>query len=148
MILASSNADCKCGGTTAFGGKDCQHSIYGCGVVFRLEPNGNETVLYAFNQDIGDGIVPGAGLVADAGGNLYGTTLFVANLDCRSVGGTVFKLTPEGKETVLHEFCGRKIYEPGASLLLLKGYLYGTASSGFGCKRPDSRCGSVFAIQK
>ena len=83
-------------GTTGFGGKNCQHSIFGCGVVFKLEPNGNETVLYAFNQDSGDGIVPDAGLVADAGGNLYGTTLFVSESDCQSAGGAVFKLTPDG----------------------------------------------------
>ena len=63
--------------------------------------------------------------------------------------GTVFKVTPVGKETVLHEFYGRNSYEPGASLLLVKGDLYGTASSGFRCgRRNDNRCGSVFELQK
>jgi len=141
-------------GTTGFGGNSCYHSIFGCGVVFKLQPNGNETVLYAFagpRKAAGetDGIVPDAGLVADAQGNLYGTTLFGGNPDCRFTCGTVFKVTPDGKETVLHTFSTRKSYEPGASLLLVKGYLYGTASSGSNCgKYSNHRCGSIFEVQK
>jgi len=136
-------------GTTAFGGNACQYSIFGCGVVFKLQPNGNETVLYAFNEGCCDGIVPDAGLVADTGGNLYGTTLFGGNPECRFTCGTVFKVTPDGKETVLHEFTSTKSYEPGASLLLVNGYLYGTASAGIRCgRRLNHHCGSVFQLKK
>ena len=45
----------------------------GCGVVFKLDRSGNETVLYTFTGGA-DGSGPSAGLVRDAAGNLYGTT--------------------------------------------------------------------------
>ncbi|MGB8898208.1 MAG: choice-of-anchor tandem repeat GloVer-containing protein [Methylocella sp.] len=62
-------------GTTYGGGSEC---IYGpgCGVVFKLSPGGTETVLHSFAG--GDGALPEAGLIADASGNLYGTTKWVA----------------------------------------------------------------------
>lgn len=78
-------------GTTSVGGSSC-----GCGTVFRLDPSGNETVLHSFSGT--DGAYPWAGLVLDAKGNLYGTTL-----EGEALGwGAVFKLRPTGKETLLH----------------------------------------------
>jgi len=41
--------------------------------VFRIAPDGTETVLYAF-QGGSDGDEPLAGLIMDGAGNLYGTT--------------------------------------------------------------------------
>jgi uncharacterized repeat protein (TIGR03803 family) len=134
-------------GTTAFGGSACGHSVFGCGTVFKLEPNGNETVLHGFCESCDDGIVPDAGLVADANGNLYGTTLFFGG-ECRFECGTVFKLAPAGKETLLQVLDTRNSYEPGASLLLVKGHLFGTASSGFHCTDSNHKCGSVFELRK
>ena len=43
----------------------------GCGVVYKLDPSGQETVLLSFNW--ANGASPEAGLLRDAGGNLYGT---------------------------------------------------------------------------
>jgi hypothetical protein len=43
----------------------------GCGVVFKLDPAGNETVLHTFTGGA-DGAFPGA-LTLDASGTLYGT---------------------------------------------------------------------------
>jgi len=136
-------------GAAAFGGNSCWFSVLGCGAIFKLEPNGNESVLYTFAAG-GDGFVPDAGLVADDRGNLYGTTLYGGNQGCSGDGcGTVFRLAPSGKETVLHAFNGRDGYEPGSNLLFVNGRLYGTASSGFACGRSPRRgCGSVFELQK
>ena len=133
-------------GTTGFGGNPCQHSIFGCGTVFKLEPNGSESVLYAFNQGCCDGIVPDAGLVADAEGNVYGTTLFGGDPECGC--GAVFKLTASGTESVLHAFQCGKGAEPGASLLLRKDDLYGTTFGGNFCGRGGHRWGSAFELRK
>ncbi len=78
----------------------------GCGMVFRLAPNGTETVLFTFPDWKRDGCRPVAGLIADAAGNLYGTTEFGGSgQGCHDQGcGTVFKLAPDGTETVLHSF--------------------------------------------
>lgn len=64
-------------GTTEFGGKFTQTcggvQAGGCGVVFKLDRIGQETVLHKFNGT-SDGYFPGALLIEDAAGNLYGTT--------------------------------------------------------------------------
>src|SRR5262249_30183786 len=63
-------------------------------------------VLYRFcsQSNCSDGLWPYAGLIADVGGNLYGTT-GAGGAVCRLYGcGTVFKLAPDGTETVLHQF--------------------------------------------
>ena len=70
-------------GTTLLGGAS------GVGTVFRLDTNGNLTVLHTFTGGL-DGGYPYAGLVIDAQGNLYGTTAGGGVADR----GTVFKLTP------------------------------------------------------
>ena len=44
----------------------------GFGVVYRLDPAGNETVLLAFGGGV-PGVSPSAGVIRDAKGNLYGT---------------------------------------------------------------------------
>jgi uncharacterized repeat protein (TIGR03803 family) len=69
----------------------------GCGVVFKLDTGGNETVLHAFTGE-SDGAFPQGGLVMDALGNLYGTALQGGDFNCsfnqiRGC-GVVFKITP------------------------------------------------------
>jgi uncharacterized repeat protein (TIGR03803 family) len=120
-------------GTTAAGGAACTKKD-GCGTVFKLAPDGTETVLYAF-QGGDDGGEPRAGLVADQGGNLYGTTTIPK--------GTVFKVTPEGVHTVLHIFESGDGADPLAGLITDNaGNLYGTAAVGGG----RCGCGTVFRI--
>lgn len=70
-------------GTTMYGG------TFNRGTVFKLDVNGNETVLHSFNFGV-DGGNPAAGLIRDSAGNLYGTTTYGGAFD----NGTVFKLTP------------------------------------------------------
>lgn len=70
----------------------------GCGTVFKLDKAGNYTVLHTFTGP-GDGAGPYAGLISDAAGNLYGTTVGGGNIGttrlCESGGcGVVFKITP------------------------------------------------------
>lgn len=78
-------------GTTAEGGGNICEWHASCGTVFKLTPNNGtygQTVLWTFAVGT-DGAVPFAGLIADAAGNLYGTTQFGGGGI-----GIVFKLTP------------------------------------------------------
>ena len=63
-----------------------------------------ETLLYSFKNNGTDGVDPEAGLIADAAGNLYGTTRFGGTYNY----GTVFELSPKTgggwAEKVLHSF--------------------------------------------
>ena len=93
-------------GTTSVGGDKGCGSFFGCGTVFKVTPEGHETVLHSFTAANGDGAEPYAGLVFDWRGNLYGTTLSGGGTGCGSGCGTVFKVTPEGHETVLYTFTG------------------------------------------
>jgi uncharacterized repeat protein (TIGR03803 family) len=88
-------------GTTGAGGGPGNH-----GVVFKLDPAGNETVLYAFKGEP-DGSQPNGGLIQDAAGNFYGTTEWGGKGNCQGMScGVVFKLDTNGTETVLYSFSG------------------------------------------
>ncbi len=88
-------------GTTSAGG------TYGAGTVYRMQPKASgytESVLYSFQSGT-DGDHPYSGLIMDAKGGLYGTTLEGGSSGL----GTVFKLTPSGssyKESILYSFLG------------------------------------------
>ncbi len=62
-------------GTTSSGGDSTHANCFaGCGAVFKLSPLGVVTALYTFKGGK-DGANPHDTLIADAAGNLYGTTL-------------------------------------------------------------------------
>ncbi|MGD0190525.1 MAG: choice-of-anchor tandem repeat GloVer-containing protein [Rhizomicrobium sp.] len=112
-------------GTTLGGG------TAGYGTVFKLAASGSETILHSFSRGTSDGFQPWAGLVMDKSGNLYGTTVYGGS-NCDDPGcGTVFKLAPDGTETILHSFEGSDGELPYAGLLLgEKKMLYGTTVLG------------------
>ena len=123
-------------GTTAYGGASGCWANLGCGVVFKLDKTGKETVLHTFSGG-NDGGNPMATLVQDASGNLYGTTEIGGDLKCHILYGThgcgpVFKLDKKGKETVLHKFGGKNDGKyPEAGLLPdSQGNFYGTTYYG------------------
>ncbi len=85
--------------------------------MFKLRPTGTLSVLHSFAGS--DGASPAAGLIFDAAGNLYGTTIFGgANTNCYLGCGTVFKLTPTGTLSVLHSFAGSDGAYPDAGLIV------------------------------
>lgn len=122
-------------GTTARGG-----GTFDVGTVFKLSPPApghalwTETVLWSFCHSIGcmDGAYPRAGLIADAKGNLYGTTEYGGGT------GTVFQLAPpapghmQWTETVLYSFKGGVdgLRPNGGLRIDSKGNLYGTTYFG------------------
>jgi uncharacterized repeat protein (TIGR03803 family) len=95
-------------GTTAFGG------INDAGVAFKLvsvgKPRWNESVMHQFCSSTGcaDGMSPQSGLISDAQGNFYGTTVAGGNSNaaCGSSGcGVAFEIDPHGLITQLYAFC-------------------------------------------
>ena len=122
-------------GTTEHGGGS------GYGTVFKLTPpttSGGawiETILFSFAGPYiggGDGAYPEAGLISDASGALYGTTVN-GGTECSDGGcGTVFKLTPPvvsggaWTESLLYKFTSSD-GSPHAGLIFdSSGALYGT----------------------
>jgi uncharacterized repeat protein (TIGR03803 family) len=79
-----------------------------CGTVFKLSPDGTETTLYSFAGGL-DGANSHSGLVLDAKGNLYGTTLYGGNPEiCGYKGcGTIFEVSATGTEKVLYTFTNK-----------------------------------------
>jgi uncharacterized repeat protein (TIGR03803 family) len=116
-------------GTAFIGGKlSCTFSnVPGCGVVFKLNMTGKETVLYSFNGGT-DAAGPAAGVILDAKGNLYGTT----QSGGAGGAGTVFELSKTGNETVLYPFTGGAdgAFPVAGVIQDAKGNLYGTTPSG------------------
>jgi len=119
------DADGNLYGTTHSGGtSNCDIGAGNCGVVFKVDTTGKETVMYSFTGP--DGAQPRASLAMDGSGNLYGTTS-----NGGAGRGVVFKLDPSGTETVLHNFAGADGDEPYAGLIMdTAGNLYGTTLFG------------------
>jgi uncharacterized repeat protein (TIGR03803 family) len=159
--------------TTSFGGAGtCPGGIggqtLGCGAVVKITPSGTFSVVYSFpfiqsSQTAPNGVDPLAGLVQGSDGNFYGTTGWGGtNGNCAlpsvtSVGcGTVFKLTPAGKLTVLHSFCGingcgaltTDGWLPMGRLIFgSNGNLYGTTNQG-GFAAGMYNSGTIFRISR
>ena len=91
------------------------------GVVYKLGPGGNFTVLYNFPTP-GYG-TPYSGVVLDSAGNLYGTTTGVQGA------GTVYKLDPAGHYTLLYAFPNGGL-PWGGVIRDASGNLYGTTATG------------------
>jgi uncharacterized repeat protein (TIGR03803 family) len=117
-------------GTTAKGG------AHSGGTVFSITPSGKETVLYSFGAKANDGYAPVAALL-NVNGTLYGTTS-EGGMDN---GGTIFKITLSGKETVLHSFSYYGNGNPRSALINVGGALYGTTAGLNGYF-----CGETFSV--
>jgi uncharacterized repeat protein (TIGR03803 family) len=116
------------GTTTKGGSNECNGE--GCGTVFKVKPDGTETILHAFAGG-DDGAFPAvAPLVMDSAGNLYGTT---SQGGGSVIGlGTIFKISPAGNETVLYRFQGGDDgAQPNNGVIIdSAGNLYGAALLG------------------
>jgi uncharacterized repeat protein (TIGR03803 family) len=118
-------------GTTAGGGP------YSAGTIFKISPQGTETVLHAMNG-ADEGYLLEAGLVMDGKGNLYGVAQGAGNTQaCNEGCGTIFKVSPSGKLTVLHAFTGNNGQGQvdgrapfGGLVMDGTGALFGTTSAG------------------
>ncbi len=128
-------------GTTALGGDlSCPAANPpGCGVVFKLDRAGKQSVLHTFTGGA-DGKAPFQGVVRDAEGTLYGT----ANLGGTYGAGVVFKLDKAGDETILYTFTGGA--DGGCPYGLLRddaGNIFGAAECG-----GAAGAGAVFKLDR
>jgi len=123
-------ADGNLYGTTLNGGvHPSPNSAFGTsGVFFRMTLAGQETILYSFGAT-GDGANPYSAMIQGTDGNFYGTTEFGGTDN----GGTVFKMTSDGTETILHSFgaAGDAKWPYRTRVLQASdGNFYGSTSSG------------------
>ena len=129
------NVDGTFYGTTESGG-DNEY-----GTVFKVTPAGDVTVMYSFKGGKTDGAGPQTALIY-AGGALWGTT---GNGGREGLYGTVFKITLDGQETVVHKFDtldGPDGSVPLGNLIKVGANLYGTTYGG-----GTHGHGSVFQIK-
>ena len=90
----------------------------GDGVIFKVDPNGHERVLYNFTGP--DAKFPTDDLAVDGAGNVYGT-----------IGTLAFTVDSSGFFTVLYTFDGSSGTAPSSSLIRdAAGNLYGVADGG------------------
>jgi uncharacterized repeat protein (TIGR03803 family) len=118
------------GGGTACGGP-------GCGIVYKIDASGTETVLHSFNRS--DGAGPSGNVVRDKSGNLYSTTYYGGSADY----GTVFKVDTTGTLTTLYTFTntGDGYFPNGSVVRDAAGNLYGTCLDG-----GPSNSGTVYRL--
>lgn len=119
-------------GVTDLGGIKCAADEgLGCGTIFKLTGGTSESVLYAFAQR-SDGTLPVGSLVADEFGNLYGATRTGGLKGCSYGCGTVFKVSTNATESVLHDFTGGNdgAYPTGPLIFNAAGNLFGAATGG------------------
>jgi uncharacterized repeat protein (TIGR03803 family) len=116
-------------GTTPGGGAT------GHGAVFKVTLSGTESIVYSFGG-APDGVQPQSALTL-VGNTFYGVTTYGGTPQAGACGdfgcGTLFKLTPHGKETVLHRFVniasGQDGQEPQTPMIDAGGTLYGTTGN-------------------
>ena len=133
-------------GVTAGGGDVACSPPSGCGTVFRLNASSSLRTLHVFEGV--DGIYPQASLIVGGDNSLYGTTTGGGDLSCNppSGCGTVFRITPDGTLTVLHEFELTDGGGPVTSLLqATDGNFYGTTSGG---GPSNDSAGTVFKMTR
>jgi uncharacterized repeat protein (TIGR03803 family) len=119
-------------GTTGDGG------AYNRGTVFKITRSGTESVVYSFGDGSADGTFPSNGLI-NVGGVLYGMT----STGGAYGGGTVFKMTTSGTETILYNFgsVSGDGLDPLSGLTKVGSAFYGTTSGG-----GTSDNGTVFKV--
>jgi uncharacterized repeat protein (TIGR03803 family) len=123
--------------TTVYGG--IKNNI-GVGTAFEITSAGRETVLHQFLGGAEDAQQPNQGLILDADGYFYGTSVAGGSAE----DGTVYRMSKSGRVKILHTFTGTDGIEPTGWLVEDKaGNFYGTAGTG-----GTTGGGTVFKITK
>jgi uncharacterized repeat protein (TIGR03803 family) len=131
-----------------------------CGTVFRIDRNGNHTVLHTFTGG-SDGYAPYGSLLRDWQGNLFGVTSnggdesssfckdTVENLGGALGCGTVFKISRGGKFSTIHTFEGKDggPFPDGWLVSDFAGNIYGvTGNGGSAVSSSNLGNGAIFKI--
>lgn len=116
-------------GTTALGGN-------GFGNVYRMTPSGKVTSIYSFcsEANCADGQTPETAPILGSDGNLYGITLTGGKGTSGDGSGVFYKMTLQGKITILWVFCSSNSCTDGLNptgvILASDGNFYGTTNYG------------------
>lgn len=108
-------------GTTSLGGTNLRpHTVFGAGTFFKITAGGNFQTLYNFcaETNCADGSGPQS-IVEGTDGNFYGATP-----------ATLFRFTPEGKLTILHNFETPEGSDSAGVIQATDGAFYGLAAEG------------------
>jgi uncharacterized repeat protein (TIGR03803 family) len=114
-------------GTTSNGGAN------GYGVIFKVTPAGEETVIYTFNSKNNGCFEPNNSLAIDTAGNLYGSTSHGGGEFGQ---GCVYRFSPDAALTVLHVFGANNSGTAGGAYPLAgvtldaQGNIYGVTTLG------------------
>lgn len=113
-------------GATLNGGEACTYTSAGCGVVYKIDTTGKETILHRFSGGDDGGLPPANPIYA--GGTLYGTTFRGGTNGC----GTVYSIGTKGFLKIVYNFsCSVGGWGPNAGLTWdSNDTLYGTTSFG------------------
>ncbi|MHA3773420.1 DUF7453 family protein [Verrucomicrobiota bacterium sgz303538] len=120
-------------GTTFAGGAN------NLGTVFRMSSGGTVTTLYSFSTGAG-GNTPRTELIDGKDGFYYGTTTLGGAIGA----GTIFRISPTGDYTVVHDLAEGEGCSPTSELSLgTDGKFYGTAYSDF-----ENGKGTIYSLSK
>ena len=135
--------------TTVYGG--IKNNI-GVGTAFEITNTGHESILHQFLGGADDAQQPNQGLIHDADGYFYGTSVAGGSAEY----GTVYRMSKSGKIKILHTFTGLDGdgANPAASVTVGKdGVIYGTTENGGSPTAPcpssyiaAAGCGTVFEL--
>lgn len=126
-------------GTTVEGGHGDKGALY------KLAPDGSESVLYFFNTAAS---YPYQGLTIDKHGSVYGSVQMSNNTSA----GSIFKLDAKGRESTMYKLVNGPGYGTGLPGMVRDpaGNLYGTLSVGGGNQTGDCHfaggCGALFLL--
>jgi len=129
-------------GTTYGGGSTpCE-----CGIIFKLAPDGTETVIHSFKGGK-QGAFPYGGAIRDGHGNFYGTTYLGGTHNY----GIVYKVAADGTFTNLHSFAGGAdgAYPQSGLFKAANGLVYGQTpyGGGAGCYGGYG-CGTIYQVAR
>jgi uncharacterized repeat protein (TIGR03803 family) len=136
-------------GVTSAGGNFCSPTSNppGCGTAFKISPKGAFNVIHSFDGT--DGVAPN-GLIEGADRNFYGTAFTGGSSAICELCGTVFRMTPAGTITIMHNFRGGDGQNPVGLVQGADGSLYGSTYGGGknnpGFCQPYFGCGTVFKM--
>jgi uncharacterized repeat protein (TIGR03803 family) len=130
----------------------------GAGVVYKLSPQGQETILFAFQGGLNTTTPkePAGGVLLGKNGNIFGAAQFGNKRSCENGCGSIFRLDAAGTMHFLHAFTGGTdgANPIGPLVQDAVGNLYGVAQSGGDHSCPEffeaagAGCGVVFKIAK
>ena len=115
------------------------------GTVYEVTRTGTVVTRYSFcsQSHCSDGADPAGGALAlGSDGNFYGVTPFGGDSNL----GVVFKITPTGVFTKLHDFSSTDGAQPWGTLIQIGSFFYGTAAAGGASSACAGGCGTIFKV--